>query len=183
MIELILQVLVNGELPSNWIRMQRRTTRKDNFLDGKFVTMSNRSSNIFKCISNSNVAIIDNISYFVINIPNFSIFIRRLFEFFFFSSKKKKSKGILPANWWNFLLRESNCSKAFAKILNLSKNILRQLSVILFYKILFNSLKTHYSVNNSLFSSMSVIPRNSRLHILCFQIFFLLMLFRDNIKR
>lgn len=70
-----------------WIRMQRRTTRKDNFLDGKFVTMSDRSPNIFKCIFNSNVAIIDNISCFCYWHINFYLKL-----FFFFSSKAKRKK-------------------------------------------------------------------------------------------
>lgn len=80
----------------------------------KFVTMSNRSSNIFKCISNSNVAIIDNTSYFVINIPNFSIFIRRLFEFFFFRVKKK-SKGIVASELMKFFITRIKLLEGFCE--------------------------------------------------------------------
>lgn len=81
-----------------WIRTQRRTIPKGNFLDGKFVERCPIVAWIF--LNAYLIPILLLLIVPVINLSNFSIFIWTLFEFLFFRIKQKKKnvKGYLVAS-------------------------------------------------------------------------------------
>lgn len=141
-----------------WIRIQR-TTPKGNFLDGKFVERCPIIAWIF--LNAYLIPILLLLIVPVINLSNFLIFIWTLFEFLFrIKQKKKKCKRIFSCQRVNgiFYCKNQIAGRLSAKILNLSKNILRQLSATVYLSIKFclTLLKRHYCVNNSSFSNMFI---------------------------
>lgn len=120
--------------------------------------MSNHSLNIFNAYL---IPILLLLIVPVINLSNFLIFIWTLFEFLFrIKQKKKKCKRIFSCQRVNgiFYCKNQIAGRLSAKILNLSKNILRQLSATVYLSIKFclTLLKRHYCVNNSSFSNMFI---------------------------